>query len=548
MVLSNVKKIQNCNFFLQICKYKNCLALIFLNFFTHYLFIGYFKFVSDDWPQMVYSDLTIYSLKHLFFESQRPGQYILIKFFVDAFGSFALGYHLVNLITTTILLILVYLVLKEILKILLLNPTPYAFIGAVLFCIIFNKDELYSWANLFYDNIAFVLYFGSFYLFLISAKKWYYSYLSWIFYALAVFIYEVGVLLPIVYIFYNLIQKKDCKNIIFFFIPPIAYMLIKITNWFGYGWVYVNHSQHYFSLDFLSMWVNNCIHNVIASIGITVINLFYAILGLAELNIFYLFILLILDFVISFAIVNYFSSTLHDMGVSKKYNEKNIQAILFSAIGLFLSYLTISAHGIVQPRYLFFIDFFAILLIIIIIYPLIQKQKFGYLLALIIAAFLLINQGLYINWIISGDIQESVNDAIFSHAEDISEKKYFFVNSSDFSRIKPNYVFILGPNYSLLLNQNTNQVYYPYLNAEGLAEWSVSSMMRGAHINSSSTTLIYGTEGNIFVEGNKTHLKYLNTYSGTLYTISQSECFEGNSSNLLADFNGKMKSNLLFKN
>jgi hypothetical protein len=540
-----MKKIQNCWFFSQLCKYKDYLALIFLNIFTNYLFIGYFKFVSDDWPQLVYSDIAIYPLSHLFLESQRTGQFVLTKIFFDTLGESAFGYHLVNLITTTVLLILVYLILKELLKILFLNPTRLAFMGAVFFCILFNKDELYSWAALFYDNIAFALYLASFYLFIQSAKRWYYFYVSWLLFAIAIFIYEIGVLLPVAYIFYALIEQKNCRNVSFFIIPPIAYMLIRLTNWFGYGWMYINRYQNYFSLNFLSTFIDTCIHNVIASIGITTINLFYAVLGLLKLNVIFLCILLILDLIVAGIIVSYFICPLTN-SVSKNYERKFIQIILFCLIGLAFSYITISAHGIVRPRYLLFIDFFVILLLIILINPLIKTQKHAVILIAIITMCLLINQGLYTNWVISGEIQDSVNKAIFSHASDISKGDYFFVNSSDLFRNNPNYVFNIGSKFSLIVNQNSNQVYYPYLNAEGLAGWSVGAMMRGAQINQTSTTLIYGDEGNVFVSSENGKITYKNSITGNYYTIKQSEYYEGNSSNLLVTYENQRKSNWIF--
>jgi len=546
-VLLQMKKFQNYWFFSQMCKYKDYLALIFLNIFTHYLFIGYFKFVTDDWPQVVYSDIAVYPLNHLLFESQRTGQFVLTKIVVDVLGDSVLGYQIINLISTTILLLFVYLILKELLKNILLNPTPFAFMGAVLFCILFNKDELYPWSAIFYDSIAFVLYFGSFYFYLQSAKKWYYLYVSWLFFAVAIFIYEIGVLLPFIYIFYAVIQQKDWKKALFFFIPPMVYYLVRITNWFGYGWIYIDRHQNYFSLQFLSMFVNNCIHNLMASIGITIINPFYAVLGLAELNVIILFMLLILDFVISWMIVNYFICSLTKNAVSINYDKKSFQMILFCLIGLCLSYITISAHGIVQPRYLLFIDFFAILLLVILILPLVTNRKFVPALIVIITVCLLINQGLYVNWIVDGEIQDSVNKAIFSHADEISDDQYFFINSSDLFRSKPNYAFNIGPNYSLIFNQNSNEVYYPYLNSVGLARWAVLAMMRGAKINESSTTLIYGDDANVFVEEKDGILKYKEAYSGKYFLINKSDCFEGNSSNLLTNFDIQMKANWLFR-
>ena len=544
---SHTKKNQISWSLLQLNRYIDYIILILLNTFTHFLFIGYFKFVSDDWPQIVYSDIYIYPLQHLFLESQRPGQFILTKVVVGVLGITPFGYHIMNLITTTVLLLLVFLIFKDLLKLFFNNSRPFAFLGAVLFCLLFNKDELYSWAALFYDNIAFVLYLSSFYFFIKSEKKGYNFYLSWLCYAGAVFIYEIGILLPVVYFIYSFIYQKDLKKVLFFFIPLMAYMLIRITNWFGYGWMYIDRSQNYLSLEFVSMFFNNYFHNLIGSVGITIISPFYAVLGLGKLNEFFLEVLLIIDLIISLIIIYYFICPQIKHETIEKKNKNFLQMIFFCLTGIFVAYIPISVHGIVQPRYLLFIDLFLILLFIILVTPLIAKQKHCVILIIIISGCLLINQGLYVNWIVSGEMQDSVNNALFSQADAISTKQYFFINSSDLFRSNPNYIFKITPGYSIIVNPNSKEVYYPYLNAEGLARWSVTAMMRGAKINESSTLLIYGDEGTIFVEENANSLTYKNTVTDKQYLIDKSDCFEGNSTTLLMDFNNNMKVNWLFR-
>ena len=532
----------------QIHKYSDYLALIILNFLTHYLFIGYFKFVSDDWSQIVYSDISIHSLHHLFFESQRTGQFVLTKIVVSIFGETAFGYHLMNFFTTTLLLLLVYTIFKDLLKHLFNNPKAVAFLGAVLFCLLFNKDELYSWATMFYDNLAYLLYFSSFYLFINSKKNSYNFYLSLVCYAGAVFIYEIGIFLPVLYCIFALMNKQNWKNTLYFLIPPAVYLIIRITNWFGYGWMYIDRTQNFLAISFISSGLDKYLHNLIASVGITIINPVFSVLGLAKLNWYILIALLIINLIISWILVKYFINPLGKKEIPEYNLKKYLNLAYFCFICILVIYIPISVHGIIQPRYLLFVDFFVVLLVILIAAPVIFGWKSSaIILIMLFTICLMINQGLYVNSIVSGEMQDSVNKAVFSHADEISASQYFYINSSDFFQRNPNYVFNIKSDFSIVVNQHSKEVYYPYLNTEGLARWSASAMMEGARINQSSTLLIYGDEGSVFVEDNSSSLVYKNTMTGQQYRINKSECFEGNSSNLLLDFDKQMKANWLFR-
>ncbi|WP_198324429.1 hypothetical protein [Methanoregula boonei] len=524
------------------------IVLICLNILTHYLFIGSFKFVSDDWVQVVYSDFNQYSFLHLLFESQRPGQYILIKIAVDAFGSVALWYHVLNFVLSTILLLVVYITAKSLFKLFFQNPAPCALLFAACFCLLFNKDQLYPWADLFYDNIAYILYFGSFYCYMQSREKRSYFFLAWIFYAGAVFIYQIGAFLPIVYIFYDILQKRTFKQAIWFVLPPFAYMLIRITDWFGFGWVYMNFNYNYLSAHFLTNFITNLVHDVITSIGVTVVNVVYGVLGLMNLTVPAVCLLIVLDVIISWLICHYIANLLKkDPGyVSAGYKEQVTRFIIFCIIGAFFSYILISANGFVESRYLIFVDFFLLLAFVLLLISLIQKNMAIF--AVIFMLCLLVNQGLYVNWVISGNIQDSVNKDLAAHSGEIMGKPYFYVNASDFSRVRPDIIFTVGPGFSLHRNQFSYQIYDPYLNSQGLSQSALVFMLTyGAHINLTSTKLIYGTTGNVFVSSENGTLTCQDSKTGIYYTVNPSDYYEGNSSNLLSDYTAETGSDWLLR-
>lgn len=523
-----------------ITRYKFYISLILLNFLTHYLFIFHFKFVSDDWPTLVYPSYATLSTvsrpySELIFETQRPLYYIIVKTVVNLIKVNELGYHILNFITSTIILLLVFNIAKHLFRKITTNDQSNAFISSLVFLLLFNKDELYAWSVIFPNNMAFILYLGSLFYYITYEKKTYRLIVSLFLFSIAIFIYELGILLPIFYFIYDWINKEDLKKSLYFGLPLGLYGFFRFTNLFGYGW-FRNETEFTGPLNFVPTFLT-----MISGLYYTPLsNFIYSFYGLMSLNQLIFLLVILTDILIVLLVFKFLLTDLK--GYNFKGNSRNTMNLLIISIaGLAISYIPITIRGYIGSRHVIFIDIFislilAILINLIATMSFAKKYNLKYLKYIVIFLFLIVNQGLYINWITSGMIQESVNHSIIDNSNQLTQYSCIYINATDLSNTKPN----IGRRIY------KDQLYSPYLNSQGLEIWVVKPMLRAANINLSKTTLIYGTHGDIFVSSTNTTLTYKNTYSGEYHTINKSACFEFNASNLLTYYRSNQNTSFLF--
>jgi len=531
------------NFIKRIRSCKYILGLFFLNFFTHFLFISRYGFTSDDWDLLVNYIYSNYPLTNLLLESQRPLQFILFKVASGTFGSYAFAYQILNLLTTSLMILLVFLVAKSLFKDVFQDPAFYAFLAATLFCVFFNIDELYAWSSIFPINLAIVLYLSSFYFYINANQKQYYLFLSVFSFLIAVFIYELGIFLPLLCFFYDLVFNRNWKKSLVFILPLSVYGIIRVTFWFGFGWVSQNRNPVFSSPQFFQGLISTFVHNFVREFALTGLNIFYGISGLLSLNYAILIVLIVLDGLCIGLIFKYLIMP----GLSGEHPSYNFQnAVKLSCIGIagfILSTMIISVGGYAATRHLVFIDFFIFLIIVAIAGPVLTKKSAVIPMFCIILICVLINQGLFVNWIIAGDICSSANQSIYENSKNISPYNYVFINATD--------LFISKPNAALKSTLISDQ-YNPYLNSRCLSDGAVIAMLSGAGVNTSVIHLIYGNTiyGNptIVVLGSVNgSLMYEDMTTRTYYSINRTEYFEFNSTNLLATYHEKERSDFLFQ-
>ncbi|OPX64622.1 hypothetical protein [Methanoregula sp. PtaB.Bin085] len=85
---------------------------------------------------------------------------------------------------------------------------------------------------------------------------------------------------------------------------------------------------------------------------------------------------------------------------------------------------------------------------------------------------LIINQGLCFNYVVSHNIQHSIDESVRENSENIKQYTILFVDVQDLRVVRGN-----------------------YRNAVGLQTWSLQSMMQNAGIDTSDTTIYYDTDG-----------------------------------------------------
>ena len=516
-------KVNACRFFF---------GLLFLNFLTHFLFIFRLSFVSDDWSELVYSVFKQYSFHTLLLESQRPLYYIILKGTAGILERNAFAYQVLNLTTTTLILFLIFLISDIMLKKVFKDSRTCAFLVAGLFCISFNTDQLYNWSIIFANNFAFILYLSSMYFYINPNRKPSTIFLSLFTYFVAVFTYELGIFLPLIYFVYDYVFDDDWKRSILFIIPSGLYGIIRATQGFGMGWAFINR-DYWSSSEFFPRISQNFLHNFVQEGAVAGLNFYYGITGLFSLNQIMSIALVLSDIACIFLLMRYcILPWLSQEGEAADFRSA-MKLFLLGAGVFFICHTIISISGDAAPRHMIFIDFFILLGIVALAGTVLTKKSAAVPVFCIILLCVLINQGLSVNWIIAGDICNSVDRSISEDAGIISGYHYVFVNGTDLRDAIPN---------AALKYNFRNYQYNNYLNSPCLPDWSVLAMLSGAGVNTSAVRLIYGNYPGAGPAGAPVQSEKTSTLDG----MDRKGVFEFNSTNLLQYYYREKSSDLLF--
>lgn len=536
-----------------IVHYKYIVVLILANFITNYLFILQYKFYSDDWTVIVHTGYPwTESYGYLLLTPGRPIYWAIFKFQAQIFQNYALLHHIIGFITTSIVLILIYEIIKKIFSDFNYPSEVYPFLTAIIYCVLFNKDEMYPWVVMAFAGYS-ILYLVSFYTYIHKEKKYYLGY-SIIAYSLGIFTYESGIGLPIIFFAYDLLLKKDFKKSFIFAVPLLFNLLVRKTSWFGYGAEAQIWGNNLGGLGFQSI-LNNTFDFVSASFFLIVRQILYALHGLQALG-----ILLFLIMAINIIIIYIFYVVLNFEGIS---NKGNLNLVLFAVIitaSFAAPYLLRGGllSGSLPTRSFEFIDIGIALILTIMVLgcPLkSQHQKILVLITIGICVFLC--QGLYINWVISGDIQDDVYHYIGEHMEVIQPNDYIYFNTSSFVQNRPNAIdesifypiakiyfqYIRNDPESLdrriqLLKQKNNgslidNEYDRYFNAKCLDNYALASMLSAKNKKFDNRNyekyLIYGKSINVPLKVTNEYIIFQQPFpGGQNITIARSRIYEIN--------------------
>jgi len=452
-------------------------SLILLNFVTNYIFLSYYGFVSDDWSTMSpvneYSDIPALQL---FFEPQRPFTYLIFKSLPLIFGNNQVLFFLLSFVLSSVLLIMVFLVVHSLLNQIKKCPPSYSYLVSVLYCILYNKGELYAFGSTMPNTVASVLYFVSFYYFINSEKKPYYVYISLVCFTLALFTYELGIFFPVLYLIYVFSYKKPVKNVLMFIAPVVFFAIIRITNWFGFGLVLSKASvislSELTSSSSTSQIVSYFTDNLIVQIPFFLKSITFGNVGLKGLPFTTLVLLLLLDWIIAVLVVWILIKDLPEEKFDIPFQRK-IPLILMGITGIFVPFVLVSLHGLMATRYMGFIDIFACFIGILVVMKYLKKTAIVIIpLFLLVVFCLMINQGLFFNYVVSHNVQHNMDEAIVDNMENIVRHEAVFINVSDLRYVGGN-----------------------YWNANGLHSWSIKSMIQNAGVDPSTIKLIYWAEG-----------------------------------------------------
>jgi len=484
----------------------NILFLIILNFFTHFLFLPLYGFYSDDWSILAVPFMDQYSYVSLLLESERPLFWIMYKIQYDLFGANPLGHHLLGFLTSCIVLVLVYEIAKKIFRDIGQPGDYYPFLTAAIFCVLFNKDEVYPWAILS-SGFPYIAYLASCYFYLHKDRKYFLA-LSLIAYTLGLFSYEIGLALPLLFLFYDYVITRKEKTGFLFFIPLLVYLAVRMTNWFGYGFAFVSRGVGNWELATL---LTSGSHLLLYSIVVFSRQITLAVIGFAALAWWQWLGLISLSCVLAFF-----------LGILLKREEKagRVRPIFFilSIIMVMIFLIPFILKGSMSTRHFILIDLGIALFIAGLLSYAGPSKRIHWVLIAVVGICILLNLGLYVNWVISGNIQEDVSQYIEQNSDQIANHKWVYFDAQSFMKGKPNHVanpftrWIKGQwfrgNESLTStqgdsstenqgNEDITVVYSPYYNSPCLDRWALVSMIQKYVPSFRSDQLIYGNEENI---------------------------------------------------
>ncbi len=510
------------------------IILILTNFVCNNLFLFNLKYYSDDWPLLVYPLPKIpfsSALLTALHDSRRPLSSVLF-ILGQQIADNVLLFHLLAFITTTIALIIVYYIFRRIFNDFGYENDFYPFIASMVFCTLFNKDEIFPWPTLSF-GFHYIAYLLTIYLYLNKERK-YYLILSCTIYLLAMLTYEVGIAIPAFLLVYDYLIGKDWKKSLYLAVPLTLYLVIRFTHWFGYGGDPYNVGFGNYGFETI---IATLAAPVIASFVFlnNFINSFY---GYTQMSVELIIFLFILNAVLLTIIYRYLM-TLH---YSNKFNTKLIYVAFLMLFVFSVPYL-IRNYLSTQTREYYLIDIGISLLIVCALILFKNPINIKILVIIIIGLGLFINQGLYYNWVVSGDLLKKIDNYIGENRDNLSKYDYIYFNTRSFTEKLPNGIkYEIVPFYwtvqdiknKLLgrppLLKNDTQYDYGYnfyYNARALEPWALTSMIRER--KNTNFTLIYGNYlGTVPVEVSRDTILYKNYGEGSIFNVSRDKVFEIN--------------------
>lgn len=528
---------------------KYIIVLILVNFITNYLFILQYKFYSDDWVATVNPFVAPYSYSSLLQSPDRPIYYVILKFQAQIFQDYALIYHILGFITTSIILILIYKIAKKLFSDFNYSAEMYPFLAALIYCVLFNKDEMYPWALValgFYS----IMYMVSFYTYINKEKDHYLGY-SLIAYTLGLFTYESGIALPVIFFSYDILLKKDYKKSFLFAIPLVFNLLVRKTAWFGYGTTVSDRS-------FGDWGFQSLLHNVFDFVSASIFMIFrqilYALQGLQTLGSL-IIIITILNLIMLFIL--YKLIDFNDVPRTGNIYFGLLLVIITAAFAFPFILRGGLLSGSLPTRSFEFIDIGIAFLLTFIVGYLSKPHLKKILVLIFIGTCIFLCQGLFMNWVVSGDIQEDVYHFIGEHSNEINSYDYVYFNNPSFVLNKPNaidesafypvakiYFQYIRNDPQALEHRITAQKqkssgstidneYDRYFNAKGLDNYALADMLSlkvdKFKNGNYSNYLIYGKANNVPLEVTDEYIIFQSPYpGGQNITVEKSQVYEIN--------------------
>jgi len=522
------------------------ILLLLTNGIANYLFIRHYTYYSDDWSDVITSPDSARSYLTVLSDCQRPIQFALKKLAFSYHGIDALGLQMAGFVLSSLFVVLLYLILKKIAADYgYLSYLP--FVSCLLYVVLWNKDEAYPWIIVSICNeVGFLFYAASILCYLYRDRR-YLLPVSLIFYLLGLLTYETGFALPAVLVVHDLLNRKKIRDSFYYLIPLGLVMVIRTTQWFGFGYIRYGHDVSSFEPGVLLLHTGLFIFT---SLLIFSNQIQFSVMGLMQMTLVQGACILAIDIILIILISWYLRLYRFVEQGSWRYLSVLLTGLVVTSVPIILT------TGGTPTRGYVLIDIFVACLMAYLCIRLCSARHSRIIMLAGIFCSLLICQGLYCNWVASGELTDSIAVYICSHSDKISKYPYVYFNSTDFVVNAPNGLSsayhptredlfrfnrdVLGSRFDEWISKigredvmnRIDSGYVQYYNAKCLNQWALGAMLRKCGILNS--TLIYGGDwfGNFPTSIGKVEIKYqqYDDYhpTGPEMTVPRSQVFEIN--------------------
>ncbi len=478
--------------------------LLITNGIANFLFIRHYTYYSDDWSDVVISPDATRSYLSVLSDCQRPIQFALKKLAFSFHGGDAFTLQLAGLVLSSLFLVLLYFVIKKIAaEFGYLSFLP--FVSCLLYAVLWNKDEAYPWIIVSICNeVGFIFYAASILCYLYLDRRRYLLPLSLVFYFLGLLTYETGFALPAVFLVYDLLKGQKFRYSFYFLLPLGLVMLIRTTQWFGLGYVRYGHDVSSFEPGIILLHTGLFIFT---SLLIFSNQVQFAVMGWLQVTPVQGTTILACDLLLILLISWYLRSYRSVERGSLRYLAVLLTGLVVTSVPIILTTGGTATRGYVL------IDIFVACLVAYICVRLCSGKHAKIIFTVGIFCSLLICQGLYVNWVASGEFTDTLAGYVCSHSDEI-ESPYVYFNSSDFVKNAPNGLSsayhptredlfrfrsdVIGNRFDELISRvgkedlmnRSDTGYVQYYNAKCLDQWAFDAMLRSCGLH--NVTLIYG--------------------------------------------------------
>jgi hypothetical protein len=387
-------------------------------------------------------------------------------------------------------------------------------------------------------GLGFLMPILAIYLYLNKEKK-YFLILSAVAYFLSLLTYEVAICLPGFLFLYDYLKGKDWNKSLYFAIPLTLYLAIRYTKWFGYGWVSNDRGFGTYGLETV---INAFTYPIITG-DVLLRSIISSASGFMQMSFLLIGVLIIFNISLLLIIIRHLNSTT----TSKSPNIKLFFIAILMILVFWAPYI-IKGYQYLPPRAFYLCDIGIALFMVCIILLLKDYRNIKLLAFCIIFVGLFINQGLYYNWVISGDSEEKIDNYIRGNSDKLVKYDYIYFNARSFTDslpVKGNwqtasiywaYIAVKKqlspppPSTNITLSTQYDRGYISYYNAVAVTGASLNAMIwKHTNYQKMNYTLIYGEPGwvSIPIDVTAKTITY-QALNGTVSTVSRDKVFEIN--------------------